>query len=326
MHLHIFTHILIASTCCQAFAFPDVSSLTVFNRSIFRSREAQAEGVGVGGKGGGKKAGQKQGQGSGCPAVWFDISKDLTSRFLKQGVCTDDARAAIRSSFHDCFDGACDGSLVLGNECYRSSNNGLLDWATKLRAIKKHYDVGMADLIQFAGAHATVTCPKGPVVPVFVGRKDSSVPSHEGLLPPANATGNAIYKTFKSKGFTATDLAALIGAHSTATQSFVNPDYAGYGQDSTPGIWDVNYYKETIDGAAPFSFPADKNLAKHPVVGPRFREFVGNQQRWNVAYVAAFRKMSMLGVENIDELVDCTSALPRGTRKRDIKAAPINAR
>ncbi|KAF2805074.1 heme peroxidase [Mytilinidion resinicola] len=324
MHPFVLVHILAASTCCQAFAFPDVSSLNIFDRSIFSSREAQS-GVDGAGKGG-TKNGQKQAQGSGCPAVWFDISKDLTSRFLKKGVCTDDARAAIRSSFHDCFDGACDGSLVLGDECFRSSNNGLLDWSMKLRAIKEQYNVGMADLIQFAGAHATVTCPKGPVVPVFVGRKDSYTPSKEGWLPPANATGDALLKAFQSKGFTATDLAALIGAHTTAKQNFVNAQFAGYGQDSTPGIWDVNYYKETIDGAAPFSFPADKNLVKHPIVGPRFKEFVGKQQRWNTAYVAGFRKMSMLGVENIDELVDCTSALPRGTRKRDIKAAPIGAR
>jgi hypothetical protein len=55
-----------------------------------------------------------------CPAVWTLISSTLTEQFLADGQCTDAARAAIRSSFHDCFNGACDGSLILANEC---SNN-----------------------------------------------------------------------------------------------------------------------------------------------------------------------------------------------------------
>ena len=37
-----------------------------------------------------------------CPAVWSLISKDLTAKFLKDGQCTPDARAAIRAVFHDC--------------------------------------------------------------------------------------------------------------------------------------------------------------------------------------------------------------------------------
>jgi hypothetical protein len=135
-------------------------------------------------------------------------------------------------------------------------------------------------------AHATVTCPKGPTVPVFVGRKDSKKPSVKGNLPPANATGDALHKAFVAKGFTAEDLAALIGAHTTSKQSFVHPAEANLAQDTTPGIWDVNYYRETIDGDAPFTFQADKNLAKHPIVGPQFRRFVDNQFGWNIANVA----------------------------------------
>jgi len=36
-------------------------------------------------------------------------------------------------------------------------------------------------------------------------------------------------------------------------------------------------------------------------------------------------KMSMIGVDK-SRLVDCTGALPKGSQKRDIKAAPIGAR
>lgn len=37
-----------------------------------------------------------------CPAVWKDISKTLTAKFLTGGQCNPDARAAIRAVFHDC--------------------------------------------------------------------------------------------------------------------------------------------------------------------------------------------------------------------------------
>jgi hypothetical protein len=40
-----------------------------------------------------------------CPAVWSEISTALTAQFLGDGQCTDAARAAIRSAFHDCFNG-----------------------------------------------------------------------------------------------------------------------------------------------------------------------------------------------------------------------------
>jgi hypothetical protein len=37
-----------------------------------------------------------------CPAVWTSISRDLTAKFLTNGQCNPDARAAIRAVFHDC--------------------------------------------------------------------------------------------------------------------------------------------------------------------------------------------------------------------------------
>ena len=60
-----------------------------------------------------------------CPPAWSNISTVLTAQFLADGQCTDGARAAIRAAFHDCFNGACDGSLILADECSNSENAGL---------------------------------------------------------------------------------------------------------------------------------------------------------------------------------------------------------
>ena len=124
-------------------------------------------------------------------------------------------------------------------------------------------------------------------MPAYVGRKDSSIAAPAGELPPVNGSGDSLLAMFKAKGFTATDLAALIGAHSTSTQFFVDRSKAGAPQDSTPGIWDVTYYNETLKGTAPFTFESDKNLAAQAEVGPVFRSFVDNQLGWDDAFVPA---------------------------------------
>lgn len=241
-----------------------------------------------------------------CPSVWSNISKKLTSDFLSGGQCNDNARAAIRAAFHDCFNGGCDGSLILADECSRPENNGLQSICSSLGDMAKSNDVGVADLIQFAAgifhsvficrfnlglmplsAHAIKTCPLGPTVPAYVGRKDSSSASPDGGLPSPFASGDDLYSQFKAKGFSATDLAALIGAHSTSKQFFVDTSKSGAAQDSTPGTWDVTYYSQTLSGTAPFTFKSDANLAKHDVVGKPFKSFVLNQAGWNAAFVSA---------------------------------------
>lgn len=124
-------------------------------------------------------------------------------------------------------------------------------------------------------------------MPFYAGRPDSSIPSTPGLLPPVTGTGDHLFGMFADKGFTATDLAALIGAHTTSRQFFVDPDKQGAAQDATPGTWDVLYYEQTLDGRAPLTFESDLNLANQAEVGPAFKGFVGKQAAWGGAFVVA---------------------------------------
>lgn len=94
-----------------------------------------------------------------CPPIWTTVTKDLTTMFLSNGQCNDDARAAIRAAFHDCgtwnkaqgSTGGCDGSLILAGETSRPENNGLQDISNKLLTLARKRGVGVADMIQFAG-------------------------------------------------------------------------------------------------------------------------------------------------------------------------------
>ncbi|KAF2878458.1 heme peroxidase [Massariosphaeria phaeospora] len=311
-----FIAILAATTTTQAFQFSTVTS-GVGSR-VSQTKRALSSLVGN------LLQPQKSEQKS-CPAVWSEISTALTAQFLADGQCTDAARAAIRAAFHDCFNGACDGSLILANECSNSENRGLERLCGNLGNLASEKKVGVADLIQFAGAHAIKTCPGGPTVPVKIGRKDSSDANTIGVLPTGREKSNDLIKLFASKGFSVTDLVALIGAHSVAKQRTTDPSKAGASLDSTPGQWDNKYYSETTQKKAPFTLESDRSLATNLVAAVPFNAFALSKSAWAAAFVGAMQKMSMLGVEGV-ELTDCTAALPGGSNKRDVKSSPIGDR
>jgi hypothetical protein len=124
-----------------------------------------------------------------------------------------------------------------------------------------------------------------------------------------------------SKGFTPVDLAALLGAHTAAKQRSTNPN-APQELDSSVGTWDNKYFSETKNGQAPFTLPSDKDIASNPITAAPFTAFGLSKGAWDVAFVNAMKKMSMIGVDQRG-LVDCTSALPGGSRKRDVRNSNI---
>jgi hypothetical protein len=226
----------------------------------------------------------------GCPAVWTQVSQALTKIFVDgSGQCTDLARAAVRASFHDCgtwsstqgMSGGCDGSLALSaEENARPANRGLQQISQTLQGLATQYKVGVADIIAFAGAHATVSCPLGPTCKTMIGRKDSSNAAPDQSLLPSNASMSSteILTLMADKGFNGPDTAALVGAHSSSKQFFTDPSKAGQPQDSTPGIWDVAFYGQTKNPPQNvFVFQSDKALSQDPSSGPAFKSFIGQQ-------------------------------------------------
>jgi L-ascorbate peroxidase len=200
----------------------------------------------------------------------------------------------------------------------RPENNGLQSIRLLLRDVAKNYGVGYADLAQYAHNHATVTCPKGPRIKTFVGRKDATKAAPTGLLPDVNDTPDNLIALFERKGFSAHDLAALVGAHAAAKQRFVEPKKAGFPLDTTPGIWDVEFYNDTLQNPPNpniFVLPSDKKLSVHPKISDEWKEFVGDQPHWNEDYAKAYIRMSLNGVENLSSLTDCTKTLPKSRPK-----------
>ena len=189
--------------------------------------------------------------------MWEHLGRELNKFFLhKNGRCNQHARAAIRLGFHDAGAwskttayGGADGSMLLSwDEINRPENKGLQP--IRLKALELllrwgPYGVGAADLIQFMANVATVTCPLGPRVRVFVGRENSSK-SPTGLLPNVHSNAHTLLELFANKTITPEGLVALVGAHTSSNQFFVEPKKFGAPQDSTPGVWDVSFYNETL--------------------------------------------------------------------------------
>ncbi|KFA80065.1 hypothetical protein S40288_08219 [Stachybotrys chartarum IBT 40288] len=261
--------------------------------------------------------------------IWKHIADDMRDAMIGSALrCNDAARQAIRLGFHDAgtwsrstgSGGGADGSIVLTDECEdRAENNGLEEICAQMRiwhAEYQSYGVSMADLIQMAANVATVTCPLGPRVRTFVGRVDNISPAPPGLLPSPFDSVDDLLDLFADKTIDAEDLVALVGAHSTSQQRFVDPSRAGDPQDKTPGMWDVQFYAETTSANSPqriFKFQSDVLLSQDSRTAPTWQQFSGQLQGqipWNLAYARAYVRLSLLGVYNINDLTECTSVLP----------------
>ncbi|KAH8879806.1 peroxidase [Thozetella sp. PMI_491] len=261
--------------------------------------------------------------------IWQYIVNDMVTAYkTASGRCNDLARASVRLGFHDCAGwskttgnlGGCDGSLALSSdEINRAENSGLQTVVSQMKTwynTYRSYGVGMADLIQMGATVATVTCPLGPRIRSYVGRKDSAVSAPNGLLPGVTQNANALIALFQAKTITPYGLTALIGAHTTSQQRFVDLTRAGDPQDSTPGVWDVNFYNQTLTKNLPllriFKFASDVALAADPRVATEFQQFAapGGQDDWNSDYSREYLRVSLLGVFNINNLTDCSKVLP----------------
>ncbi|PIA82429.1 putative fungistatic metabolite [Cercospora beticola] len=270
-----------------------------------------------------------------CPEFWKAVVSDLASGMRDAGLCNNISRAAIRYAFHDSATfsnklpfyppaaGGADGSLLLSTaEINRIDSEGLHDYhnfiTAKFSTYKAAgYQISAADLIQVAGSVGVLACPGGRVGRMLVGRTDTTTAAPDGLLPQAFGPGSdhdTLFQLFVDKGFTARDLAALLGAHSTSIanfqQRFGMP--ANTAQDTTPGEWDVLYYNQTYFPVSGMGrFDSDINLARNEnrtAVGFQFRSFVGRPAQWGASFASAWQALTLLGVPQSvrNNMQDCT--------------------
>lgn len=241
--------------------------------------------------------GTRQCQADTC-CIWQYISNDMASHFTgDSGRCNDLARQAVRLGFHDAAGwskatgpgGGADGSIVLASqEMQRPANKGLEKIVAQMKTwfgIYSSYGISMADLIQMGAINAAVVCPLGPRVRFFVGRKDSKTAAPDGLLPGVTESADVLIARFQNMTIQPHGLVALVGAHTTSQQRFVDTTRAGDPQDSSPGVWDTLFYQQTLGTPPPrvFRFKSDINLSKDQRCASEFQAFAGSggQAHWD---------------------------------------------
>ncbi|KAJ7613853.1 heme peroxidase [Mycena polygramma] len=275
---------------------------------------------------------------------WYDV-RDAIMGELYHGRCGDLARASVRLAFHDAGpfslalqakglpNGAADGSMLTdGDEVKRGENSGLGPIVEALTPLPARFNVGPGDVLHLAGVLGVLACPGGPQIKTLVGRPLPKNIAPDNLLPNPNSPVKVLTDRFADMGFSIREMMALMGAHSTAKQRFVNPSVAGETLDSTPDVWDVRFYSETQQAtAAPgmlifldtrsnqmltalrdsgtFRLNSDVNFSHNATTQQDYNRFVGKQSDWGREYADAHLKMSLLGI-NQKGLTDCTEILP----------------
>ncbi|KAK8070235.1 hypothetical protein PG994_006851 [Apiospora phragmitis] len=240
---------------------------------------------------------------SDCPSVWGKVANDLKSTLVgDDGGLTDNGRASVRVPFHDCFPGACDGSIILANECTDRPENGqMIPICGILGQKADEHKVGVADIIQLAGA-LSIRAAGGPAISFLAGRKDSSTANPAGQIPDQNDPADKIIGDFRAKGFSPTELVALLGAHTVAKNR------AGQALDTTDSRWDNVFYSETEDRRAPATLNSDKAVSNATDTGRTWSSFAGDSGAWESIFIPAMQKMATMG-NDVDSLTDCSSVI-----------------
>ena len=140
-------------------------------------------------------------------------------------------------------------------------------------------------------------------------------------MPGINDTADQLISLFQAKTISPHDLVALLGAHTTSQQNHINPSREGAPQDGTPGVWDTLFYNQTL-GLGPLPkavlrFPSDVVLANDARTRGEWAKFSQGregQEEWNEDYAYSYIRLSLLGVNNINGLTECTKVLPMPTR------------
>ena len=115
----------------------------------------------------------------------------------------------------------------------------------------------------------------------MAGRTDTTTANPTGQMPNPTDNATVLIAAFEAKGFTATELVALVGAHSAAK------NLAGKSLDSTPGDWDTKFYTETADGTASAALDSDKYLSNSSETSSTWSSFAESSSSWQDAFVPA---------------------------------------
>jgi hypothetical protein len=296
---------------------------------------------------------------------WFDVLDDIQVNLFDGGECGEEVHESLRLTFHDAIGfspkmlrqgkfggGGADGSIMAHSEIETvfHANDGIDDIVDVQRPFAIKHGVSFGDFIQFAGAVGVSNCPGAPRLEFMAGRLNFSLPSPDLLVPEPSDSVDTIIARMGDAGFSPNEIVDLLASHTVAAQDHVDPTIPGTPFDSTPGIFDANFFVETLlkGGVTPgnginvgqvlsplqgeFRLESDAAFARDARTACEWQSLITSQARLQSQFRAAMAKLATLGQVRAF-LTDCsdvipvpptlkkTPTLPAGKTMGDIEAA-----
>lgn len=273
------------------------------------------------------------------------------------GECGEEVHESLRLTFHDAIafspsagGGGADGSIITFSDTETAfhANGGIDDIVDAQKPILAQFNVTPGDFIQFVGAVGVSNCPGAPRIPFFAGRPAPTAASPDLLIPEPFGkpfmsfisrvtligfcyklldSVDKILARFAEAGFDSNEVVALLASHTIAAADHVDETIPGTPFDSTPGIFDSQFFIETqLRGtlfpgtggnegevqspvAGEIRLQSDGDLARDSRTACEWQSFVLDQDKMRNNFANAMLKMSVLG-HNLDDLVDCSDLIP----------------
>ncbi|KAJ7749962.1 manganese-dependent peroxidase [Mycena metata] len=272
-----------------------------------------------------------------CCAL-FPVLEDIQKNMFADDGCADAAHTTLRVAFHDAigfsktkrsFGTGADGSIFIfpEQELSYDANLGIADAFNLEAPFIANHSIGVADFIQFAAAVGLTKCP-GILRPQFLfGRVDATAPAPDGTVPEPFQDVPTILARMADAGFSPAELVALLASHSIAGADDVDPNLSGLPFDSTPSVFDTQFFVETLLKGTLFPgtsgnqgevesamagvlrLQSDSELARAPQTSCLWQANVNNQALMAKSFQAAFAKMQVVG-QDVSKMVDCSDVIP----------------
>ncbi|KAI0256111.1 manganese peroxidase 3 [Lactifluus subvellereus] len=293
----------------------------------------------------------------------FPVLEDIQANLFDGGECGEQAHSALRLAFHDAIGfsltedvgGGADGSIVVfdDTETAYHANVGIDDIVNGQKPFIARYSLSAGDFVQFAAAVGVSNCPGAPRLEFRLGRPPPVAPAADDTISDSNIYPiddvTTILARFEDVGFGPDEVVALLASHSIAAADQVDPESPGVPFDSTPGIFDTQFYIETLlvgtsyPGNGPhlgeemspiageMRLQSDYHIARDPRTACSWQDKL-NQENMKSSFKTAMAKLAVLGQKSND-LIDCsdvipmpkplvgTAHLPAGSSPKDIESS-----
>ncbi|KAI0063645.1 manganese peroxidase 3 [Artomyces pyxidatus] len=273
-----------------------------------------------------------------CCAL-FPILEDIQENFFDGGQCGEEVHESLRLTFHDAIGfslsqgpsggGGADGSIAVfaSVETAYHANGGIDDIVHAQAPYIATYNITPGDFIQFAGAVGVSNCPGAPRLEFLLGRPFPTAPAPDLMVPEPFDSVTKILARFADAGFSPAEVVALLASHTIAAADHVDPSIPGSPFDSTPAVFDSQFFIETMLNGTAFPGTAgnpgevesplpgeirlqsDAALARDKRTACLWQANVNDQTHMAGSFKAAMAKLAVLG-QDVSKMVDCSEVIP----------------